>query len=87
MKRKEEEEEEKKDTVKISKEVLEDIRDLKPHFKSERENVDIYDDVVTKDELIDAIEERNPKKLKMLLKQEEANRLKEELKRDEEEGL
>ncbi len=46
---------------------------------------DPYDEVVTKDELIDAIEEgletKNPEKLKMLLEQEELNRKKEELRR------
>ena len=46
---------------------------------------DPYDDVVTKDELIDAIEEgletKNPEKLKILLEQEELNRKKEDLKR------
>ena len=46
---------------------------------------DIYDDVVTKDELVDAINEsietKNPEKLKMLLEQEKLNRKKEELKK------
>ncbi len=46
---------------------------------------DLYDDVVTKDELVDAITERDPKKLKMLLTQEEANKLKEEVKKQEQE--
>ncbi len=45
---------------------------------------DPYDDVVTKDELIDAIKEgidtNNPEKLKMLLKQEELNKLKDKVK-------
>ena len=49
----------------------------------DEENKDIYDDIVTKDEIIEAIEEKNPKKLKMLLTQEEANRLKDELKEAE----
>ena len=48
-------------------------------------NDDLYDDIVTKEEIIDAIEEKNAKKLKMLLTQEEANKLKEELKREERE--
>ena len=53
---------------------------------------DPYDAVVTKDELIDAIEEatvtKDPSKLKILLEQEALNRKKEELrKRDEEEEL
>ena len=53
--------------------------------KNEDEDVedDLYDYIVTKDELITAIEERNPKKLKMLLTQEKANKLKEELKQEE----
>ena len=41
---------------------------------------DLYDDIVTKQELITAIEEKNPKKIKMLLTQEKVNKLKEELK-------
>ena len=49
---------------------------------------DPYDDIVTKDELIDAINEglesHNPEKLKMLLEQEELNRKKEELRKKEE---
>lgn len=69
----------------VPKEDLEKLRDPKSQFKPEEENVDIYDDVVTKDEIIDAIEERNPKKLKMLLAQEEANKLKEELMQEESE--
>lgn len=48
---------------------------------------DPYDEIVTKDELIDAIEEglstKNPEKLKMLLEQEELNRKKEELRKKE----
>lgn len=48
-------------------------------------NDDLYDDIVTKEEIIGAIEEKNAKKLKMLLTQEEANKLKEELKREERE--
>ncbi len=39
----------------------------------------LFDDVVTKDEIIEAIEKRDPKLLKMLLTQEEANRLKDEI--------
>ena len=49
---------------------------------------DMYDDVVTKDELIDAIyegiKEKNPEKLQMLLEQEKLNRKKEEMRRREE---
>lgn len=48
---------------------------------------DPYDEIVTKDELIDAIEEgletKNPEKLKMLLEQEELNRKKEDLRKRE----
>ena len=44
---------------------------------------DLYDDIVTKEEIIGAIEEKNAKMLKMLLTQEEANKLKEELKRED----
>ena len=48
---------------------------------------DPYDEVVTKDELIDAIQEgldtNNPEKLQMLLKQEELNRMKDSLKKKE----
>lgn len=57
------------------------INDIKE--ENEDEEDDLYDDIVTKDELITAIEERNPKKLKMLLTQEKANKLKEELKQEE----
>lgn len=52
------------------------------------EKYDLYDDVVTKDELYDALEEsletNNTDKLKMLLKQEEVNRLKKEIKEKQE---
>ena len=44
---------------------------------------DLYDDIVTKNELINAIEEKNPKKLKMLLTQEKVNKLKDELREEE----
>lgn len=44
---------------------------------------DLYDDVVTKEEIIGAIEEKNLKKLEMLLTQEEANKLKDELRIEE----
>lgn len=50
---------------------------------------DMYDEIVTKDELIDAIEEgletKNPEKLRMLLEQEQLNRKKEELKKRDQE--
>lgn len=51
--------------------------------EEKKNNDDLYDDVVTKDELIDAIEERDSKKLKMLLTQEEANKLKDAVKKAE----
>ena len=61
---------------------------LPPKSSSESVPYDPYDEIVTKDELIDAIEEglstKNPEKLKMLLEQEELNRKKEELRRKEE---
>ena len=41
---------------------------------------DPYDEIVTKDEIIDAINEKDPEKLKMLYKQEMLNREKEKLK-------
>ena len=51
---------------------------------------DMYDDVVTKDELIDAINEsletNNTDKLQMLLEQERLNRRKEELRQQEQEN-
>lgn len=47
---------------------------------------DPYDNVVTKDEIIDALNDKDPEKLKVLYEQEMLNRKKEELrKRDEEE--
>lgn len=58
------------------------LKRKKDEDEEEEENKDdLYDDVVTKDELIGAIEERDPKKLKMLLTQEEANRLKDEVRK------
>lgn len=74
-KRRKEEEEEEQEPKTIKLEVV----------NKEEENKDIYDDIVTKDEIIEAIEEKNSKKLKMLLTQEEANRLKDELKKEEKE--
>lgn len=82
--KKDDDEDDKDKRIYISKGDMEKIRSFKSSFKSEEENVDIYDDVVTKDEIIEAIEEKNPKKLKMLLAQEEANKLKEELIQEEE---
>lgn len=46
---------------------------------------DPYDEVVTKDEIIDAIKENDEDKLRLLYKQEMLNREKEELKKKEEE--
>ena len=49
---------------------------------------DLYDDIVTKREIVDAIheatEKKDPSKLNMLLKQDELNRIKKELKEKEE---
>ena len=45
---------------------------------------DPYDDVVTKDELIDALNEKDPEKLKILYEQEMLNREKEKVKAKEE---
>ena len=53
--------------------------------KDEEVPYDPYDDIVTKDELMDAIIERDPDKLKILYEQELLNRKKEELKQKEEE--
>lgn len=50
------------------------------HFSEEEDP--LFDDVVTKEEIIMAIENHDPKLLKMLLTQEEANRLKSEIKSD-----
>ena len=44
---------------------------------------DPYDDTVTKDEIIDAINEKNPDKLKILYQQEMLNREKERIKEEE----
>ena len=44
---------------------------------------DPYDDEVTKDEIIDAINEKNPEKLKILYQQEMLNREKERIKAEE----
>ena len=46
---------------------------------------DPYDDIVTTEEIMDAINEKDPEKLQMLYDQEMLNRRKEELKRKEEE--
>ena len=48
--------------------------------KNEEVPYDPYDEVVTVDELIDAIDEQDPKKLRILYEQEMLNRKKEELK-------
>lgn len=77
FKRKKEEEEEEEEPIKVQ--IVNDDDD-----DNSSEEDDLYDDIVTKDELINAIEEKNPKKLKMLLTQEKVNKLKEELKEEEE---
>lgn len=79
---------------KLSAEVPKQINEPKNIIDSDsidadyEEKYDLYDDVVTKDELYDALEEsletNNPDKLKMLLKQEEVNRLKKEIKEKQE---
>lgn len=74
LKRKKDEKEEEEEPIKVQ---------LVDDDHSSRED-DLYDDVVTKDELINAIEEKNPKKLKMLLTQDKVNKLKDELKEEEE---
>ncbi|MBR1416802.1 MAG: cadherin-like beta sandwich domain-containing protein [Bacilli bacterium] len=51
--------------------------------KSKEIPYDPYDEVVTKEEIIDAINEKDPDKLKMLYKQEMLNREKDELKEKE----
>lgn len=77
LKRKKEEEEEEEEPIKVQ--IVNDDDD-----DNSSEEDDLYDDIVTKDELINAIEEKNPKKLKMLLTQDKVNKLKEELKEEEE---
>lgn len=79
---------------KLSAEVPKQISEPKNVIDSDsidadyEEKYDLYDDVVTKDELYDALEEsletNNTDKLKMLLKQEEVNRLKKEIKEKQE---
>lgn len=78
LKRKKEEEEELEEQEPIKVQLVDD------DDNNSSEEDDLYDDVVTKDELITAIEEKNPKKLKMLLTQDKVNKLKEELKEEEE---
>lgn len=73
LKRKKDEEEELKDQIQEQYGI--NVR---------KEEDDLYDDIVTKEEIIGAIEENNPKKLEMLLTQEEANQLKNELRNSEE---
>lgn len=72
-----EEQIEESDTEEIDAEPVNDAQTIE-----EIESDSIFDDVVTKDELIDAIEEKDPRKLKILLKQELLNREKEELKQE-----
>ena len=54
--------------------------------KDEEVPYDIYDEVVTVDELIDAIDEQDPKKLRILYEQEMLNRKKEALKKNSQKG-
>lgn len=77
--RKEEEDEEEEEPIKVQI-----VNDDDDDDNNSSEEDDLYDDIVTKDELINAIEEKNPKKLKMLLTQDKVNKLKEELKEEEE---
>ena len=67
------------------KKIIDDDSIIEADYK---DKYDLYDDVVTKDELYDALEEsletNNSDKLKMLLKQEEVNRLKKEIKEKQE---
>ncbi len=58
-------------------------------FKDDEKEVpyDPYDEVVTKDEIIDAIQENDPEKLKILYKQEMLNREKEKIKNKENEEI
>lgn len=69
-----------------------DVKELNYQSKEEVQEIpyDMYDEIVTKDELIDAIQEgletKNPEKLRMLLEQEQLNRKKEEMRRKEEEN-
>lgn len=79
LKRKKEEEEEEEEPIKVQI-----VNDGDDDDDNSSEEDDLYDDIVTKDELINAIEEKNPKKLKMLLTQDKVNKLKEELKEEEE---
>jgi len=76
LKRKKEEEEEQNKMGDL-------IDDYKSHI-NENVDDDLYDDIVTKDELIHAIEEKNSKKLEMLLTQDKVNKMKEDLKKEEE---
>lgn len=76
LKRKKEEEEEDKE--------IDAVVDIYKSHLDENAQDDLYDDIVTKDELIHAIEEKNPKKLEMLLTQDKVNKMKEDLKKEEE---
>ncbi len=58
--------------------------DMYTKYSDENSKDDLYDDIVTKDELIHAIEEKNPKKLEMLLTQDKVNKMKDDLKKEEE---
>ena len=69
------------------KEKVEEIKEVKVATPDADVKYDLYDDVVTKDELIDAIkiakETNDSSVLDMLLEQEELNRKKEHLKNNE----
>ena len=69
------------------KEKVEEIKEVKVATPAADVKYDLYDDVVTKDELIDAIkiakETNDSSVLDMLLEQEELNRKKEDLKNNE----
>lgn len=68
-----------------AKSQTEDHDEEKYNGPEEEVPYDPYDDIVTKDELMDAIIDRDPEKLKILYEQEMLNRKKEELKAKEEE--
>ena len=68
-----------------AKSQTEDHDEEKYNRPEEEVPYDPYDDIVTKDELMDAIIDRDPEKLKILYEQEMLNRKKEELKAKEEE--
>ncbi|MCM1053645.1 MAG: cadherin-like beta sandwich domain-containing protein [Ruminococcus sp.] len=64
-----------------------DYEEIDDELEDSLNNAALYDETITKDELVRAIKEgmrtKNPDKLKMLLKQDELNQLKKKIKRDE----